>query len=97
MLTLELVKQHLRIEDDSEDELIQNYLDAAVEHYKDITGLDNNADSKASYKMMILRKVGTFYFYREDITEGNAKALPDEADLLWSLRPGDSIVTFAKD
>ena len=99
MIPLELVKQHLRVDDDQdqEDFLIQAYIDAAgqaAQDYlcrrvyataQDIPDGDPGLALNSAITAAVLLMVGDMYAHRERFQQGLTVAVPDAAYRL--LRP----------
>ena len=89
IVSLELAKQHLRYDDDAEDDLLQGYIDAAESVIQDyITDEFENGYPKSVVQAALLL-VGYFDQYRnaekETPTNGNFLPLPVQA-LLYPYR-----------
>ncbi|PYB88885.1 head-tail connector protein [Pseudomonas sp. MB-090624] len=91
LVPLETVKKHLRVDDDSEDVLIDLYAESALSWalwYCDNPKLVKAEDFPASFKAALLLLVGHSYANREAIVTGTIAAeLPLAVEsLLWSSR-----------
>lgn len=65
MIDLETLKAHLRVTHDSEDTLIQAYLDAATELVSDYLGIDSNMPDASPVKAAVLLLAADLYLHRE--------------------------------
>lgn len=86
LLTLGEVKQHLRIDGDEEDTLVETYADAAVQaclSYCDLKLVPVGAEP--SFKAAALLNLGGLYAQREAVVSGQAFAVHPAAENL--LRP----------
>lgn len=97
MLTLNLVKYHLRLEGSDEDELLQHYWDAAVSAFETLTNrtlipegqplpdpIGNALVSTKSIEQGILLLIGHWYENREAVlSAGAAIELPMTTKALW--------------
>lgn len=94
MIDLALVKQHLRVEHDEEDQLIQGYVDAAVAHVEQhcdrqlvlIAPVEpEQMGLTKDVEQAILLLVGHWYTNRETVSIGAAATeMPIAAErLLW--------------
>lgn len=74
IITVSLAKAHLRVDDNSEDELIQLYIDAAEAWFENFTGLKlaNLNPVPPDIRRAILNLVGFYYSHRESVTFGVA-------------------------
>ncbi|RRW54815.1 phage gp6-like head-tail connector protein [Pseudomonas fulva] len=91
LVPLETVKKHLRVDDDSEDVLIELYAESALSWalwYCDNPKLIEVEDFPASFKAALLLLIGHSYANREAIVTGTiAVELPLAVEsLLWSSR-----------
>lgn len=71
MITLERAKQHLRVTHESEDDLIQVYIDAAHAWILRYTGegYDEYADELVAAELLL---IGHFYANREAVNVGSS-------------------------
>ncbi|ALJ08238.1 head-tail connector protein [Brevundimonas sp. DS20] len=86
LLSLDEAKQHLRVDIDDEDELIQLYTDAAVQAcltYCDLKLVPVGAEP--SFKAAALLNLGDLYASRESVTAGQSYDVNPTAENL--LRP----------
>ena len=94
MIDLALVKQHLRVEHDEEDQLIQGYIDAAIAHVEQhcdrqlvlITPVEpEQMGLTKDVEQAILLLVGHWYTNRETVSVGAAATeMPIASErLLW--------------
>lgn len=76
-VTLSLAKAHLRVDDGSEDELIQLYIDAAEAWFEAQTGrkLADLAPVPADIRRAVLLLTGFYYMHREAASFGDAVRL----------------------
>ena len=91
LLTLELMRKHLRVDDDGDDDLIELYAESALAWalwYCDNPELKVVSDFPASFKAALLLLLGHSYNSREAVVVGTiASELPLAVDsLLWSSR-----------
>lgn len=91
LLTLELMRKHLRVDDDGDDDLIELYAESALAWalwYCDNPALKVVTDFPASFKAALLLLLGHSYNSREAVVVGTIAAeLPLAVDsLLWSSR-----------
>ncbi|KDV01778.1 hypothetical protein AW15_17900 [Aeromonas sp. HZM] len=88
MITLALVKEHLRLSptDTSEDNILDLYLlasiDAATSHIGE--PVVNDSTMKPSIKAGCLLLIGTLYEARADTTELQRHIVPQTVERLWS-------------
>lgn len=101
LLSLELIRKHLRVDYDDEDELIVLYAESALAWalwYCDNPKLVEVGDFPASFKAALLLLVGHSYANREAIVIGTITAEVPMAveSLLWASRnwsgPPDPVV-----
>lgn len=94
-VTVEDLKQHLRIDPDyeDEDEYLFGLLDSAVDYIFDITGRANDDTQPARYNHAVKLLVGHWFQNREAVSELNLKSIPwGLSHLIHSLRlPGSFI------
>lgn len=102
LLPIGLMRKHLRVDDDGDDDLIELYAESALAWalwYCDNPALQVAADFPASFKAALLLLLGHSYASREAVVIGTIAAeLPQAVDsLLWSSRnfrgPPDPEVT----
>lgn len=91
LLTLELMRKHLRVDDDGDDDLIELYAESALAWalwYCDNPELKVVSDFPASFKAALLLLLGHSYNSREAVVVGAIAAeLPLAVEsLLWSSR-----------
>lgn len=91
LLTLELMRKHLRVDDGGDDDLIELYAESALAWalwYCDNPALKVVTDFPASFKAALLLLLGHSYNSREAVVVGTIAAeLPLAVDsLLWSSR-----------
>ncbi|GFZ62933.1 hypothetical protein PSE10A_54440 [Pseudomonas amygdali pv. eriobotryae] len=91
LLTIELMRKHLRVDQGDDDDLIMLYAESALEWalwYCDNPQLAVPADFKASFKSALLLLIGHSYNSREAVIVGTiAEELPLAVEsLLWSSR-----------
>ena len=91
LLALELMRKHLRVDDDGDDDLIELYAESALAWalwYCDNPALKVVTDFPASFKAALLLLLGHSYNSREAVVVGTIAAeLPLAVDsLLWSSR-----------
>ena len=91
LLTLELMRKHLRVDDGGDDDLIELYAESALAWalwYCDNPALKVVTDFPASFKAALLLLLGHSYNSREAVVVGTiASELPLAVDsLLWSSR-----------
>ncbi|WP_440060575.1 head-tail connector protein [Pseudomonas syringae] len=91
LLTIELMRKHLRVDQGDDDDLIMLYAESALEWalwYCDNPQLVVAADFKASFKAALLLLIGHSYNSREAVIVGTiAEELPLAVEsLLWSSR-----------
>ena len=91
LLSLDLIKKHLRVDSSAEDDLIELYAESALAWafwYCDNPLLVTAADIPASFKSALLLLVGHSYANREAVVIGTAaEVLPmGVVPLLWSSR-----------
>ncbi|WP_444757139.1 head-tail connector protein [Pseudomonas sp. A014] len=101
LVPIETVRKHLRVDDDSEDVLIELYAESALAWalwYCDNPKLVGIEDFPASFKAALLLLIGHSYANREAVVTGTiATELPLAVEsLLWSCRdwhgPRDEVV-----
>lgn len=80
MITLDLVKQNLRIDGNDEDAYLTFLISVAVEYAKGITGIENNAEAPARYTMICNLLVAHWYSNREAVSVGSVNRLPYGVD-----------------
>ena len=102
LLSLDLIKKHLRVDSSAEDDLIELYAESALAWalwYCDNSKLVEAADFPASFKSAMLLLIGHSYANREAVVVGTITAEVPMAveSLLWSSRnwsgPPDPVVT----
>ena len=102
LLPIELIRKHLRVDYEDEDELIILYAESALAWalwYCDNPNLSEVADFPASFKAAMLLLIGHSYANREAVVVGTITAEVPMAveSLLWSSRnwsgPPDPVVT----
>ncbi|MBD1589664.1 head-tail connector protein [Pseudomonas typographi] len=102
LLPMDLIRKHLRVDDQDEDDLITLYGESALAWalwYCDNPKLVEIADFPASFKSALLLLIGHSYANREAVTIGTgADALPLAVEsLLWSSRnlsgPPDAVAS----
>ena len=102
LLPLELIRKHLRVDYEDEDELIILYAESALAWalwYCDNPNLSEVTDFPASFKAAMLLLIGHSYANREAVVVGTITAEVPMAveSLLWSSRnwsgPPDPVVT----
>lgn len=91
LLTIELMRKHLRVDGDGDDDLIELYAESALAWalwYCDNPALKTQADFPASFKTALLLLLGHSYNSREAVVVGTITAeLPLGVDsMLWSSR-----------
>lgn len=91
LVPIEMIKLHLRVDDDVEDLLIELYAESALAWalwYCDNPELDAVDSFPASFKAALLLLIGHSYANREAVVTGTiASALPLAVQsLLWSSR-----------
>ena len=91
LLTLELMRKHLRVDDAGDDDLIELYAESALAWalwYCDNPAFKVVTDFPASFKAALLLLLGHSYNSREAVVVGTIAAeLPLAVDsLLWSSR-----------
>lgn len=91
LLTIELMRKHLRVDHEEDDDLIMLYAESALAWalwYCDNSELKLASDIPASFKAAVLLLLGHSYANREAVVVGAAAAeLPLAVDsLLWSSR-----------
>lgn len=88
MITLALIKEHLRLNpsDTSEDNIITLYMDAAIEAATIHIGepVVNDETLKPSIKAGCLLLIGTLYEARADTSELQRYIVPQTVERLWS-------------
>lgn len=85
LVSLSLAKQQIRVRNDAEDELIQTYIDAALEHIKNFLNKDvipNNAATRAAALLII----AGLYMNREATGEKKIEKNQTVEDLLYPYR-----------
>lgn len=89
MITLSLVKEHLKIEsdDDTEDTLLQLYLDASLDTASEWIGITviNDRGLKPSIKAGCLMFIGTMYQHRADVSELTLYKVPLAVERCWNI------------
>jgi len=96
MIDLAVVKNHLRVDYDEEDALIQLYIDAAYDAFADWTNRtlygaasplpdppENAMNITKSVEQGALLLIGHWYANRESVTVGAASELPMATKALW--------------
>lgn len=73
MITLALVKEHIRVDHDLEDVLIQHYMDAALAWVIRYTG-ENYLDTIIELEQAQLLLIGHWYENREAVVVGSSVA-----------------------
>ncbi len=100
LLPIDTIRQHLRVDHESEDGLIELYAESALAWslwYCDNPKLVESADFKASFKAALLLLIGHSYANREAVAIGTITAdVPFGVEsLLWSSRnlhgPADEV------
>jgi uncharacterized phage protein (predicted DNA packaging) len=88
MLSLGDVKQHLRIDlsDDSQDCVLQLYIDAAATHVENYCERKFGNDAPAPVKAGALLLIGDLYEHRESVTQSSISEIPTMARLLAPYR-----------
>ncbi|MDI2594107.1 head-tail connector protein [Pseudomonas sp. 681] len=91
LIPMTLMRKHLRVDDDGDDDLIELYAESALAWalwYCDNPALKAVADFPASFKAALLLLLGHSYASREAVVIGTITAeLPLAVDsLLWSSR-----------
>jgi len=91
LVPLDTIKLHLRVDDDTEDGLIELYAESALAWalwYCDNPALETVGSFPASFKAALLLLIGHSYAHREAVVTGTiASALPMAVEsLLWSSR-----------
>lgn len=78
MVNLDILKRNLRIEsfDVTEDDIINLYLQTAIEYVSAITGIANEEDSPRSFDMAVILLASHFYTNREVMTESGRVTVP---------------------
>ena len=76
-VTLSLAKAHLNIDHDTDDELIQLYIDAADAWFENQTGrkLADLSPIPADIRLAMLKLVAFYYMQREAVSFGDAVRL----------------------
>lgn len=93
MVTLEILKQNLRIEDDFDDTLLTINLNAAANYVTGITGIKNDANAPDGYKMCVILIASTYYTNRESFTSNSVNKIPyGVSALMQTLRSGGDLV-----
>ncbi|WP_413693947.1 head-tail connector protein [Psychromonas sp. KJ10-2] len=89
MLTLTLVKEHLKIESDdtAEDTILQLYLDASLDTASEWIGIDivNDETLKPSIVAGCLMFIGTLYQHRADVSELTLSKVPLAVERCWNI------------
>lgn len=91
LLTIELMRKHLRVDHQEDDDLIELYAESALAWalwYCDNPALTQAADIPSSFKAAILLLIGSSYAVREAVIVGaTADKLPIGVEsLLWASR-----------
>ena len=77
MVTNDLVRQHLRIDDDEfEEQYIQHLIDVATTYVTSLTGIQNNNCSSPVYEHAVLLLIGHLHQNRESVSEVNLSEVP---------------------
>lgn len=96
MISLDLVKSHLLIEHEEDDELLQHYIDSAILHAEnyihrkivsDIEAGEGEVSISPSIVQACLLLIGEWYEVRENVTFKKGSETPNGFNsLLWHLR-----------
>ncbi|WP_443090320.1 head-tail connector protein [Basfia succiniciproducens] len=98
LINLELIKQHCRIDHDSEDELLKQYEDAAKEYierqldrrlYEDNVP-DNDSEglvAKSAIKQAMLMTIAHWYEHRESVVVGSITSTEIEEGVWRLIQP----------
>ena len=74
LVSLEEVKDHIRILHDEEDSIIETYIEAASDAVRDVaSGWDGADEVPARIKLAVLARVAAQYLSREEIPEGKGE------------------------
>ena len=93
MITLEMVKFHLRIDGNAEDTYLQMLLDSATNYVTEITGVENEPFAPSEYVLLCLLFVASWYENRASTSERAMHEHPHGATMLINfLKPGASHV-----
>ena len=85
IVSLDEAKEHLRVDGDDEDGLIQIYMDAAEERIKNY--LDRDIPENPAVKLAALMLIAGYYDLREDqVVGGTVEENPAVKRLLFPLR-----------
>ena len=82
MITLDKVKEHIRLDVDDEDIYIATLINAATLHVTGITGVENDAEAPATYDIVCLLLIAHWYANREAVSIGNMVKIPYGVDAL---------------
>ncbi|MGJ8522292.1 hypothetical protein R84981_000977 [Carnimonas sp. R-84981] len=89
LVSLKVMKQHLRVNHDEEDELVLLYASSALEWclwYCDNPNIKTVGDVSARFKSAMLLVLGDLFEHREQNTEINLYHNSTAEDLLWADR-----------
>lgn len=93
MVDLELVKLHLRIDFDDDDDYLETLIDVSTEHVTALTGIVNDGAAPSGYDMACLFLIAHFYANRSATTDVNKVKTPYGFDtLILRLRPKASML-----
>lgn len=93
MVTLEILKQNLRIEDNFDDNLLTINLNAASKYVTGVTGIENDTNAPAEYKMCVILIASTYYTNRESFTSNAVNRIPyGVSALMQNLRKGGDLI-----
>lgn len=87
LISLEEAKLHCRIDDDYEDDIIQAYIEAALEVCQKHIGkrFGNDLEFTAAIKIGCLMYISLLYDNRTMVSDTEAKEVPLTISALWSV------------
>ena len=94
MASLDLVKQYIRVDGNDVDDMLSAFIETAIADFGVRSGVEYD-ESDPRHKFWVIRKVATYYHFREDITEGSAKVVEIGEDLMTSIRTANTFVNFS--
>ena len=90
MITLELARYHLKVDDDDpqENNYISLLIEASTSYVSSLTNIPNDPEAPETYKVATLLLIAHWYANREAVSEGLLNKVPyGFSMLLDSLRP----------
>ncbi|WP_444668478.1 head-tail connector protein [Cereibacter changlensis] len=87
MVDLDILKFHLRVDDDYEDDYLSLIMNAAIRHVSAMTGIQNDETATEDYDLAVMLLSSHWFTNREIINERGSNPVPyGYAMLIQNLR-----------